>query len=382
MTRAKSPNYPNYSLRKAVKYAEEIYNQDRRNPIDRQTLAKHMGYSSLSGAADKAISTIMQYGLVEKVSKGEVRTSQLAVDILHPDKDADRKAALHRAGMSPALFQTLKERFPDDRFSEENIRSYLMRNGFLDRAIGPAVTAYSDTVAFLQQEKATESGGMGASNEARFDLPEPGDEETIYGGAAVGDLVQWESNGALQMETSKRVRAVTDDGQWIFVEGSETGIPMEQVIVEQKTSVPPAKPPTLSFALSDSNAVTAGEAEWMHNKVGPDTSVRLLVKGDMGPREIKKLIRLLEAQRDVLLDDEDDEGLHALHHRTIVDVRHFEQPEDGVYILPSFKDVYDYRDLKAGPIWSIGRNKKTGEYRAALDGRFYQNDDYECVWLR
>ncbi len=33
-------------------------------------------------------------------------------------------------------------------------------------------------------------------------------------------------------------------------------------------------------------------------------------------------------------------------------------------------------------IWSIGRHKRNGSLYAALDTRFYQNPDFECVWLR
>ena len=126
----------------------------------------------------------------------------------------------------------------------------------------------------------------------------------------------------------------------------------------------------------------------MHNKVGAETSVRLLVKGAMGTKEIGRLIKLLDAQRAVLKEDDDEqEGIHALRDRTIVDVSHFEQPEEGVYILPAFVEGQDYRDLDAkAPIWSIGRHKKTGQYRAALDSRFYDPEnskaEYECVWLR
>lgn len=244
-TRSKSPNYPNYSLRKAIQYAETVYGADRRNPIDRSVLAKHMGYSSLSGAADKSLSTMMQFGLTEKVAKGEVRISQLAVDIMHPDKPSDRARALVRAAFAPPLFRDLKDRFPDDRFSEDALRSYLMRQGFLDRAIGPVNSAYSDTVAFLQQEKAYESGSPSGAETSPSDPPNTEGKKTVYGGAAVGDLVQWESGGALQFEPPKRVRAVAEDGQWIFVEGSETGIPMSEVIVEQKGVPGGAIPPVL-----------------------------------------------------------------------------------------------------------------------------------------
>ncbi len=302
-TRSKSPSYPNYSLRKALQFAATVYDADRRNPIDRSVLAKHMGYTSLSGAADKSLSTMLQYGLVEKVAKGEVRMTQLAVDIMYPDKPADRAKALLQAAFSPTLFRDLKERFPDDRFSEDALRSYLMRQGFLDRAIGPVNSAYSDTVAFLQQEKAYESGSPSGTDTPSSGAPAT-EEKAVYGEAAVGDLVQWEADGVLRLETPTRVRAISEDGKWIFVEGSETGIPMEQTIVEQKAPATPVVPPTMPLQTAITTAV--GEAEWMHNKVGPDTSVRLLVKGDIGPKEIGRLIKLLNAQKAVLEDDEEE----------------------------------------------------------------------------
>jgi hypothetical protein len=43
----------------------------------------------------------------------------------------------------------------------------------------------------------------------------------------------------------------------------------------------------------------------MHNKVRADTSVRLPVKGTMGPKEIGRLIKLLDAQKAVLEDDDE-----------------------------------------------------------------------------
>jgi hypothetical protein len=33
-------------------------------------------------------------------------------------------------------------------------------------------------------------------------------------------------------------------------------------------------------------------------------------------------------------------------------------------------------------IWSIGRSKETGAIYAAIDGRYYMNDKFECLWLR
>lgn len=72
-----------------------------------------MGYSGPSGAADKALATLFHYGLVERLGKGEVRVSQRAVDIIHPDKPEDRSRALLEAAITPAIFRDLRERFGD-----------------------------------------------------------------------------------------------------------------------------------------------------------------------------------------------------------------------------------------------------------------------------
>lgn len=171
MSRTRSPGYPNFSLREAVKRAERIFSADRRNPIDRENAAKHMGYSGISGAADKALATMMHFGLLERTGKGEVRISQAALDILHPDTEAQRKQALHAAAYRPQLFATLLARFPDGA-SETTLKSFLVRENFLDRAIGPALSAYEDTCSYLKQEGAYESRGPGAEEAEESDPTE------------------------------------------------------------------------------------------------------------------------------------------------------------------------------------------------------------------
>lgn len=313
MARSNSPGYPNMSLPKAISAVRKIFESDRRNPIDRVTAAKHIGYAGQSGASDKALASLAHYGLTEKTGKGEVRVSQLALDIIHPDPASTESAkrALLDAAMSPQVFKDLRARFLD-HVSEESLKSYLIREGFNDIAINPVSSAYFETFRFLEQSKVFESGGIGGrtGQESSRQSADDADEvvgATVFGGAKVGDLIQWESHGALQLEKPMRVRLVSDDGQWVVVEGSETGIPMNEVVVEERASVPPAAAPT--FKLTSIPAAREGETEWMRNRVGRDTTVSLMVSGDMGPKEIGRLIKLLEAQKAVLVDEDDSDSL-------------------------------------------------------------------------
>ena len=49
----------------------------------------------------------------------------------------------------------------------------------------------------------------------------------------IGNLVQWESMGTFLFQTPRKVERIEEgaDGKYIFVEGTKTGIPIEQVIV-------------------------------------------------------------------------------------------------------------------------------------------------------
>jgi hypothetical protein len=166
VTHKQSPGYPNFALGKAIDLARQIFEKDRKNPIDRDVAARHIGYSGPSGAADKALATLAHYGLVERAGKGQLRVTQTLVDILFPDSEMDKREALRSAGFSPSIFRDIRDRFTDGTPSEGALRGWLMRENFLDRAINPVSKAFLDTVAFLEQSRAIESGGGGYAQSA------------------------------------------------------------------------------------------------------------------------------------------------------------------------------------------------------------------------
>jgi hypothetical protein len=157
--------------------------------------------------------------------------------------------------------------------------TYLHRQGFNPNAVRPAARAFLETMSYLEEIGVSESHGGGQ--------PPPGNSnpgatpEVVYGGAGVGDLVQWESEGALKLEAPVRVRALqTLDGkEWVFVEGSETGIPMEQVIVEQKGQIPPMKPPP-SLPLASQDQPKAG---WHEERLIDDSGHEIFIRYEGEP---------------------------------------------------------------------------------------------------
>lgn len=51
--------------------------------------------------------------------------------------------------------------------------------------------------------------------------------------------------------------------------------------------------------------LNTSEREWLRGPLSREVSYRLIVSGDMGAKELGKLIKLLEAQKDVLAEDDD-----------------------------------------------------------------------------
>ena len=166
MSRIRSPGYPNAPLQEVIAFASKIHEKDRQYAVSRDVACQHMGFTGASGSSDRAISALFHYGLAEKVVKGEIRVTALAVRILHPDSPQERRDALHEAGFKPGLFQDLREKYPDNPPSLSTLTSYLKREGFAEVAIPPAAKAFLATCEFLQRENAYESVSAEAEDEA------------------------------------------------------------------------------------------------------------------------------------------------------------------------------------------------------------------------
>lgn len=156
-SRQRSPSYPSTPLGEAVELVRKIHQMERTNIVERGVAAKAMGYSGVSGRSATILSNLSQYGLLEKAGKNEVRVSRRAVDILYPDSEDSKAAALHEAANEPDLFNAISLKFPDGRPSEAAIESFLIRQGYTHTAVRPATRAYLETFLFLENATGSES---------------------------------------------------------------------------------------------------------------------------------------------------------------------------------------------------------------------------------
>jgi hypothetical protein len=150
----------------------------------------------------------------------------LAIKIIaHKPGDPTRAAAIHEAARRPELFTELDKRYDDGRTTDQAIRSYLLTKGFIPPAADATIRSYRETKGLVEAEP------QGHNPDASVQAD---NVKEVH--VEVGDLIQVEIAGAYTLPKAARVRAIREhEGlQWVFIEGSETGIPMEQVVVEQR----------------------------------------------------------------------------------------------------------------------------------------------------
>ena len=157
MARLRSPNYPSLSIKQAIDMVAKIYRTERTNVIHRDDAAKAMGYSGLTGRSMTVLGALIHFDLLNKVGKGEVRVSEIAERILHGITTEERDEATLKAAFAPQLFQSIHSRFPEGIPSEGTIKSFLMREGFSDAAVGPAINAFMETYREVENIRESES---------------------------------------------------------------------------------------------------------------------------------------------------------------------------------------------------------------------------------
>lgn len=306
----RGPAYPFIPLEKAVERAEQMRDANliriAASPI---AIYKVWGYGGDNGKSRQTMAALNHFGLLEYVGRGDqrqVRLSGLSHRIVLdrvPDS-LEKAAALREAALLPAIYAKLWNQYGAALPLDVVIDTFLTRDcGYGIEAAGNVLEGYKETFRFA---------GLDAPSQQKPDSPTRSDKTLEPNGPEVGDLVQVEVDGELVLEHATRLRAIKDhEGRkWGFVDGSETGFLLENAIVDQKgdSARSTVNFPTLPIELLESATTSiVGEREWLRGPLSKAASYRLFVLGEIGPREIGKLIKLLEAQKAVLADDDDED---------------------------------------------------------------------------
>jgi len=303
----RGPSYPALSIQDAIEKLRAFYNAERRNAAPVGSAAGHWGYTEKSSSTRLVAAALIQYGLMEDSGSNtdrKLKVSERGLDIvLDTENSPKRLLAIQEAVRAPkANAEVFARHPPSDLPSDQTLKYFLLREkGFNDGSVDGYIKTLRESIAYAKLDKETilSTVGKGSSDEKPSkDVPE------------VGDLIQWEASGVLRLEGPRRVRAKQEhDGNWwVFIEGSETGIPMDEAIVMERGAAAKPSPPSLPIANVQAPitvAVDTGEQEVASGKFGKAMSYRLLATGEIGPKELGKIIKLLEAYKEALEDDDD-----------------------------------------------------------------------------
>jgi hypothetical protein len=227
----RSPNYPAVGLGKAIEDVQAWWAKEKRSPVSAEVGVKAWGYSTLNGPARSRISALKKYGFLEETPHGfKVSERGMAVSI-HKSDESEYQQAIREAALEPDLFRELFETHADA--SEEAVSNHLiMKRSFMPLGAKQAAKAFKDTISVAKLKDSSYSPGDGNGG--------------VKANLAPGDIVQWESQGMIQFDKPRKITGFSEDGVYAFIEGTKTGVPVQQLQKVAAPGQPKSDPPGYS----------------------------------------------------------------------------------------------------------------------------------------
>lgn len=266
--RFRSPPFPALSLPQALERAEQLYRQEREHLAPLASAAKAWNMSPTSSNPVVTVGALRQYALVEDEGSGATRKIRLTHDALRIILDKvptspSRQEALKRAFLAPKVFQELWSRWKADLPSDQTIINYLV----LDRRL-------SNQAPFSEQS----ASELLANYRASMPFMESSDTPNVLPQTGDGDKTA-------ELE------------------------PQAQAVARAEKAV------AFTSALNASSPTTGGPI-MEHERVLSDgllskqATYRLIVTGRIGLREIERLIKKLEIDKEILAEEENSDTAH------------------------------------------------------------------------
>lgn len=232
----RSPAYPGLTIQQALIKAKALYDAEGKYAVPMPSAFAAWGYGAKSSGGREVRAALKYYGIISVEGDnetGKVKLTEKALRVLLDEREdqSEKFNIIRDLALTPGIHKLLVEAFPDGLKSDATVEHYLVFDqGYNKSAASELVAQFKATADYTGLYKPA----------SLLDIkPQPHEAGSDEGKPAeIGDLVQIEIGGALQLEKPKRVRAVqVHEGKpWVFVEDHETGVPMEQVEVIEKGS--------------------------------------------------------------------------------------------------------------------------------------------------
>ncbi|MCS3758670.1 hypothetical protein [Bradyrhizobium centrosematis] len=260
----RSPAYPGIDLKRAIEKAQALHDAEGNYAVPMPSAFAAWGYSAKSSGGRETRAALRYFGLitVEGDSEtGKVRLTEKALRVLLDKREdqTERRALIRELALTPAVHKQLLSDYPMGIKSDASvIHSLVFDHSYNQSAASEIVAEFKATAAYagLYEPDSMLDIKSGQSQAASTEAVQKEPPK-------IGDMIQAEIGGLHVFEKPKRVRAIQDhEGKpWVFVDDSETGVPMEQVeVVERGTGAPAAsvQPPRLPLPSKDDEPEKAG----------------------------------------------------------------------------------------------------------------------------
>ncbi|HEY2709768.1 MAG TPA: hypothetical protein VGI95_17090 [Caulobacteraceae bacterium] len=250
--RERSPRSPSLTLRKALDRAAQFFEANKRHAVRVESAVDAWGYGSKSSGGRQAIATLLMYGILQDSGSGadrKVQITDLAFRWLADERVDHQHDALKQIALKPKILAELWESWGAQPPSDAECRSQLrIERGFTEAAAQELLDIYKDNIVFSHL---ADSGIVSATNPA---------------GSGIEGLEFGDSEGAEPPPVAK-------------------SRPSEQMV-----------------------QMIAGERELTTGILSKGSSFRLVVSGQIGVKEIERLIAKLEIDKEILAEGDDDDG--------------------------------------------------------------------------
>lgn len=170
MAHQRSPNCPQVSFQEAAEKGRVLYQREHTHPAGKEVVAQSLGYSGLNGRSLSMIGALRQYGLIEGPSDG-MRVSDDAVAYFELDSGPDRDAAISRMIFAPVVFAQIHADFGDTLPSEQNLKHYLIKMGFLPKTAEDVIAVYRENILLVANKGVRYNEDMPAQIDNSLPLP-------------------------------------------------------------------------------------------------------------------------------------------------------------------------------------------------------------------
>ncbi|HEX8233159.1 MAG TPA: hypothetical protein VF559_07435 [Caulobacteraceae bacterium] len=238
----RSPSFPFIPLQTAVERLVAFEQTFGRHDTPANKVGRAWNMKDGSSQAFQTVAALKAFGFLDYRGSGPARATFITDEgrkYLRAQQEEIKREVVRRAALKPKALEKFWELWGPDRPIDDMCLDDLhFKHGFTLSAAETFLRVYDATISYAGLTE-PDKGGEG-ENDLDLGLSPPAD-------VGVGDLVQVEITGALVLPKAARVRAVQPyEGKlWVYVDGSEAAIPMEQVRLEQKGGAAGAAPPPL-----------------------------------------------------------------------------------------------------------------------------------------